>query len=111
MSARHFRAHQRFPVRLHVTVTSLGRPVLSQGRTVDLGIGGSALELDTPLRLGERVQVRIDDTYPITIPGEVAWVAWSEASAVRLGVRFRMEDASPLSSVLEALGVTADFGT
>lgn len=111
MPTRHFRAHQRFPVRLHVTVTSLGRSVVSQGRTVDLGIGGAALELDTPLRLGERVHVLIDDTYPITLPGEVAWVTWAEASAVRLGVRFRLEDTSPISSLLEALGVTADVGT
>ena len=52
MATRHFRAHQRFSVRLPVAVASVHRSVLSKGTTVDLGIGGGACELDTPLRLG-----------------------------------------------------------
>ncbi len=111
MAARHFRAHQRFPVNLPVCVSSPARSVSSRGRVIDLGIGGAALELDTPLRLKESVQVTLEGSQPITLPAEVAWVAWAESSAVRAGVRFRTEDAYQLAVLLETLGVSAEVGT
>jgi hypothetical protein len=110
MVAKHFRAHQRFTVRLPVTVASVQRPVASKGTTVDLGIGGGAFELDTPLRLGEEVQITIEGTTPLRFPAEVAWVGWAEASAVRLGVRFEHENATGVGELLLALGVAADVG-
>lgn len=111
MPTRHFRAHQRFSVHLPVSVSAATRPVSARGRSIDLGIGGAAFELDTPLRLGETVHVNLESAQPITLPAEVAWVGWAESSAVRLGVRFRLEDAYPLAVLLDALGVSAEVGT
>jgi hypothetical protein len=111
MASRHFRAHQRFLVKLPVTVESVHRRVVSKGSTVDLGIGGSACELDTPLRLGEDVTFRLDDQAGLLLRGEVAWVGWAEASAVRLGLRFHDQAADDLAELLLALGVTAEVGT
>ncbi len=111
MAARHFRAHQRFSVNLPVSVCAPARSVSARGRTIDLGIGGAAFELDTPLRLRESIRVTLEGSQPITIPGEVAWVAWAESSAVRLGARFRTEDAYQLAVLLETLGVSSDVGT
>lgn len=111
MPARHFRAHQRFSVHLPVSVRAAARPVLARGRSIDLGIGGAAFELDTPLRLSETVHVTLEASQPLSLPAEVAWVSWAESSAVRLGVRFRMEDAYQLAVLLDALGVSADVGT
>jgi hypothetical protein len=110
MPTKHFRAHQRFAVRLPVTVTSVHRRIASKGTTVDLGVGGGAFELDTPLRLGEAVQVRVDGQTRLQFPAEVAWVGWAEASAVRLGVRFHHQNAVALGELLEALGLTAHVG-
>lgn len=111
MPTRHFRAHQRFSVHLPVSVRSTARSVSSRGHSTDLGIGGAAFELDTPLRLRESVEVTLQGCEPITLPGEVAWVSWAESSAVRLGVRFRTEDAYQLAVLLLTLGVSADVGT
>lgn len=111
MAIRHFRAHQRFVLRLPVTVSSLRRSVSALGATVDLGIGGAAFELDSPLRLNEAVHVTIKGEPPITLTGEVAWVGWAESSAVRLGVRFRTDDSYQIALLLDALGVSRDVGT
>ncbi len=112
MAARHYRAHQRFLAQLPLTVTSVHRAVRAQGNTLDLGVGGAACELDGPLRLGERVQVVITMDSPHVVNGEVAWVAWAESSAVRMGVRFNAEDSEELACILDSLGVLgADVGT
>lgn len=111
MPTRHFRAHQRFNVNLPVCVSAPSRAVSSRGRSIDLGIGGAAFELDTPLRLKESVRVTLEGSQPITLPGEVAWLAWAESSAVRVGVRFRTEDAYQLAVLLETLGVSSEVGT
>ncbi len=107
MATRHYRAHQRFIVQIPVTITATYRGIRSQGTTVDLGIGGGACELDTPLRLGEAVEVQFGFRPVRTVQGEVAWVGWAESSAVRLGVRFDNEDADELAAILDALGVAA----
>ncbi len=112
MTARHYRAHQRFAVKLPLTVTSLHRAVTAQGMTLDLGIGGAAVELESPMRLGEQVQVVLTMDVPRMVNGEVAWVGWAEASAVRMGVRFSSQDAEELSCILDALGaLNAEVGT
>lgn len=112
MSMRHYRAHQRFIVKLPLTVTSIHRSLCAKGITMDLGVGGAACELDVPMRLGERVQVVITMDVPRVVSGEVAWVGWAEGSAVRLGIRFHSEDAEELACILDALGVmNAEVGT
>lgn len=111
MPSRHFRAHQRFAVRIPVTLTCAQRSVRADGESVDLGIGGGAFELDTPLRLGEEVMVRFEGEPACSVPAEVAWVAWAESSAVRVGVRFRPESLETLTALLEILGVLSDVGT
>lgn len=111
MPGRHFRAHQRFSVQLPVSVCAPTRSVSARGRSIDLGIGGAAFELDTPLRLREVVQVTLEGSQPVTFSAEVTWIGWSESSAVRLGVRFKTDDAYQLAVLLETLGVSADVGT
>ena len=111
MGTHHFRAHQRFQVKLPVTVTAGRRQVASKGTMLNLGIGGGACELDTPLRLGESVEVVLEGHDPLTLIGEVAWVGWAESSAVRLGVRFKDEDAEQIAGLLDLLGLSADVGT
>jgi PilZ domain len=94
-------------VQIPVKITAVFRGIRSDGTTVDLGIGGGACELDTPLRLGEAIEIEFG-TKPVRIVhGEVAWVGWAESSAVRLGVRFDNEDAEELAAILDALGVAA----
>lgn len=107
MPTNHYRAHQRFMVQIPITVTAELRGVQSRGTTIDLGIGGGACELDTPLRLGEAVEVQMETKPRRLLHGEVAWVGWAESSAVRLGVRFDAEDAAELAAILDALGVAA----
>jgi len=119
MANRHYRAHQRFVLKLPVVVSSIQRPVSARGSTVDLGIGGSACELDTPLRLGEKVLVTLDHGAMTSSPtadatvlkGEVAWVGWAESSAVRLGVRFDHSETAQLAVVLDALDVVSQVGS
>jgi hypothetical protein len=111
MAGRHFRAHQRFSVRLPVSVTAPARSVSSRGCSIDLGIGGAAFELDTPLRIGEIVTVTLQGYPRLRLRGEVAWVGWAESSTVRLGLRFGTGDADQLALLLETLGVSAEVGT
>lgn len=112
MATRHYRAHERFLVKLPLTVTSIHRAVSAQGSTCDLGLGGTACELNVPMRLGERVQLVLTMDVPRVVSGEVAWVGWAEGSAVRMGVRFGSADAEELAGILDALGVLrAEVGT
>jgi len=105
MATRHYRAHQRFILKLPVNLRATQRGVRAEGETVDLGIGGGAFALDTPLRLGEAVEVEIGGVHRAVLQGEVAWIGWGDSSAVRLGVRFQSKDAGELSHLLDALGV------
>jgi hypothetical protein len=111
MGDKHYRAHQRFALRLAVTVTSVHRQVASMGHTVDMGIGGAACELDKPLRLGEAVQVVVSTDRPRILCGEVAWVGWSESSAVRLGLRFDPVSLQELERLLDTLDIASEVGT
>lgn len=115
MGTRHYRAHQRYPVEAGVTIVATGRQMEARGRLLDLGLGGAACELDSPLRLGEPVMAKIqalDDKRSFAaIPAEIAWVAWAEGSAVRLGLRFDDEAADTILPVLDLLVTTADVGT
>jgi hypothetical protein len=112
MATHHYRAHQRFVVQLPMTVTSLRRSVRARGHSVDLGLGGAACVLDTPLRLAEAVQVVLTSDVPHVLSAEVAWVGWAESSVVRVGLRFKSEDAEQWASILSALGVSnAQVGT
>lgn len=111
MPNKHYRAHQRFAAKLPITVTSVYRNVASRGTTLDLGIGGAACEIDTPLRLGETVQVVITGEQPRVVCGEVAWVGWAESSAVRLGVRFDPASVEELEALLDAISTSTQVAT
>lgn len=88
------------------------RTISSHGKTLDVGIGGAACELDTPLRLGERVQLVVTGTAPRILAAEVAWVGWAESSAVRVGLRFDPDDIEQLAELLDLVGArTADVGS
>jgi hypothetical protein len=61
--------------------------------------------------LGEEVTFTVDADAGVTVLAEVAWVGWAEASAVRLGLRFREQGTEQLAQLLLALGVSSDVGT
>lgn len=120
MPSYRYRAHQRYRVVLDVTVTSLERGTTARGKTTDLGLGGGAFEVDTPLRMGDAVEVflRFSDNghaHAITgvaqLRGRIAWVGWSELSSVRLGVSFTDTEVAELARVLDAHVLADDVGT
>lgn len=120
MGAYRYRAHHRYPVVLDVTVTSLERGTTARGKSTDLGLGGGAFEVDSPLRMGDAVEVflRFSETgqaHAITgvaqLRGRIAWVGWSEMSSVRLGVSFTDAEVPELARILDAHLLSDDVGT
>jgi hypothetical protein len=110
MSVRHFRAHQRFPAALPVRAIVLGREATVIGTMVDLGLGGSACALEQPLRLGENVRLLVGEGPPVELRASVAWVAWGEATAARIGFQFLEADAPRVHALLERLLPQEDVG-
>ena len=87
MGAPYFRAHQRFTVDIEIVALGTSRALRSRGRILDLGLGGAACELEHPVRLGEALELKLAAAGEETsLLGRVAWVAWSEHSAVRAGL-------------------------
>ncbi|GEM_PF-1127000 len=111
MATRHFRAHRRLPIKLPLTVSADLRPVAAKGHTCDLGLGGMSCELDTPLRLGEKVTIVLETQQGVQIQGKVAWVGWAESSAVRLGVSFDVKDEAHLPLILSLVEESQEFAT
>jgi len=111
MTARHFRAHQRFQVDLSVRAMAPGRTTSVEGTMVDLGLGGGACVLDHPLRLGEDVVLAVGDGSGIEVRASVAWVAWGEATAARIGFRFAEEDVPLVLGLLDRVVPRDDVGT
>ena len=79
------------------------RNLEAQGRVENLGLGGAALTLAHPVRLGECVGVRFWGEQAVELEAEVAWVAWTEGG-VRAGLRFRVEQASTIGDLLALIG-------
>lgn len=104
----HFRAHPRYRMQLATTVRMATRGAEAQGRIHDLGLGGAALTLPQPVRLGERLQLRIWAAPPLEVEGEVAWVGWAEDGSVRAGVRFRFEPSGRVEDLVALLGPASD---
>jgi hypothetical protein len=111
MGTRVYRAHQRYRVNASATVVAPARGVVARGRILDLGLGGAAFELDTPLRVGERAELQLLDDAPAFLGGTVTWVGWCEASAARVGVRFDENCEPAVTSLLDELVERADVGT
>jgi hypothetical protein len=111
MNGRYFRAHQRFQVDLPVLVRLLGRPVTVRGNMVDVGLGGSACALEEPLRLAEDVVVLVAGPHPVELRASVAWVAWGESTAARIGFQFAEDDLGRVTELLEHVVAREDVGT
>lgn len=108
------RGHPRVETRLPVEVRGITRPGVLSGRLFDLSLGGAALELERPLRLGEEIAISLRDDQPLPpesepkeelasttriktpleVRGEVVWVAWAELGFVRAGIRFLTDEVS-----------------
>lgn len=82
------------------------RNLEAQGRVENLGLGGAALTLAHPVRLGEPVSVRFWGDQAVELEAEVAWVAWAADGGVRAGVRFRLEQTSAIGDLLALIGPT-----
>jgi hypothetical protein len=105
---RKYRAHERFVVRVAALATVPLRGVEVSGWVLDLGLGGAACELDGPLRLGDRVALALwTDTHQTQVLGVVAWVAWGEATRVRLGIRFEPDSKEAIAGLLSSVGLRA----
>lgn len=100
----HFRAHERYEVQCAATVRMRQRKLESQGRVENLGLGGAALSLSHPVRLGEAVSVRFWGDPSVELDGEIAWVTWAAHGGVRAGVRFRLERTSTIGELLTLIG-------
>jgi hypothetical protein len=111
MNGRHFRAHQRFQVALPVLARLLGRPATVRGTMVDVGLGGGACALDEPLRLGEEVVLAVAAEPPVELRASVAWVAWGESTAARIGFQFADSDLDRVMALLERVVAREDVGT
>ena len=111
MAARHFRAHQRFQVDLPVQARVLGRTLNVGGSMVDVGLGGGACMLDEPLRLGEEVLLVVDGVPAAEIRAAVAWVAWGESTAARVGFQFADDALDLVVALLERVVPREDVGT
>jgi len=110
MNVRHFRAHQRFRVDLPVRAVVLGRGATVRGTMVDVGLGGSACSLEEPLRLGEDVRLVVESEPTVEVRASVAWVAWGEATAARIGFQFLEADAPRVIALLERVVPHEDVG-
>lgn len=109
MGQRYYRAHQRFPVRLEAVIVAHRRGRTVRAEVIDLGLGGLAAEADGPLRHGEAVLIRLeppDSAQPIELTGNVAWVAWTDRSSVRVGIHLVEEDEDTLLPLLHRLGLS-----
>lgn len=111
MNGRHFRAHQRFQVDLPVLARLLGRPASVRGTMVDVGLGGGACALEEPLRLGEEVVLIVTADQTIELRASVAWVAWGESTAARIGFQFAESDLDRVIELLDRVGAREDVGT
>ncbi|NLE86939.1 MAG: PilZ domain-containing protein [Myxococcales bacterium] len=103
----HFRAHERYEVQCAATVRMRHRKLESQGRVENLGLGGAALSLSQPVRLGEPVSVRFWGDPSVELDGEIAWVTWAAHGGVRAGVRFRVERSATLGDLLRLIASSA----
>lgn len=108
MVSRHYRAHQRFPVKLEAVIRAHGRDCSVRANVTDLGLGGLAADADGPLRHGEMVLVALETPERIEVNGRVAWVAWAELSSVRVGIHLTVGDEKALHELLERLGRAAE---
>ncbi len=80
-----------------------------RAEVIDLGLGGLAAEADGPLRHGEAVLIRLDppnNAEPIELTGNVAWVAWTDRSSVRVGIHLLEEDSDTILPLLRELGLS-----
>jgi hypothetical protein len=111
MALRQFRAHQRFQVDLPVVASARGRALSVAGTMVDLGLGGSACVLDEPLRLGEEVALVVAGEPTTEIIATVAWVAWGEATAARVGFQFADDALDRIAALLDRVLPHEDVGT
>jgi Tfp pilus assembly protein PilZ len=107
MGHNHYRAHQRFPVLLDASIRT-ARGVSVRARVVNLGVGGLAAEAESPLRLGESVELLVLTEDPLRIRGHVTWVGWAESSLVRVGVHFVETPTDAVIALLDLLGARAD---
>lgn len=108
MVHRHYRAHQRFPVRLSALIRAHSRDCSVRADVTDLGLGGLAAEADGPLRHGEMVLIVLETPERIELNGRVAWVAWAERSSVRVGINLTVGDEAALRKLLDRLRLTAE---
>ncbi|HLV23048.1 MAG TPA: PilZ domain-containing protein, partial [Polyangiaceae bacterium] len=104
----HFRAMERSPVTLPVTVSD--GAILRQGRTVDLGLGGTCVELAVAYAAGAVVRVALDAPHrwdPIELGGRVVWCQVHAGGKVRVGVRFEHPTTASIRALLEVLSPDA----
>ncbi|MBK6692669.1 MAG: PilZ domain-containing protein [Myxococcales bacterium] len=82
-----------------------------EGKVIDLGLGGAALEFSELVERGDRLVVEMMAPTlwdPLHVRGRVAWTQAGRPSGVRCGVVFEHADAPSLFALFELLG-TLEF--
>ena len=115
--AAHFRAHERRPVRLVVSVVGQRSGVDRTAAVVDVSLAGAGLETDEPLVPGDRVAVAFATPTlrdPLVLGAVVAWAhpprATGEIDALgrprvvaRAGIAFDYPTPEPVLAMFEML--------
>jgi hypothetical protein len=107
MAARdHFRSLARRPVSLRASVTTDSGAVGLPAIVVDLGLGGTCLQMARALTPGQRVCIQLlapNLWDPLLLDGQVAWQRPAAGGASRAGIRFDHSAGATLMALVELI--------
>jgi hypothetical protein len=102
----HFRSISRRPVSLRASVTTDSGAVGLPAIVMDLGLGGTCLQMARPLSEGQRlcIQLLAPNLWdPLLLDGRVAWQRPAAGGAMRVGVRFDHTSGATLMALVELI--------
>jgi hypothetical protein len=108
----HYRACGRRRVDLAARMQHRSAAEQTSVRVADLSLLGACIELDQPLPPDTPISLEIVSPAlwdPLILHGKVVWTRLPGAAPARAGLRFVVDDPSPLVALFELLQ-TLDFG-
>jgi hypothetical protein len=103
----------RRPVSLRASVTTDSGAVGLPSVVIDLGLGGTCLQMARPLGKGQRVclQLLAPNLWdPLLLDGEVAWQRPGAGGVTRIGIRFQHTSGVTLMALVELIASHAYVG-
>jgi PilZ domain len=107
--SNHFRAFARRPVGLSAVVSRGDGSWKRPARLLDLGLGGTCLEILEPVPNGTAISLTVEAPHlwdPLLLEGEVVWMH-TVAGAAHVGVRFYHRSGRTLRTLTELLEAEA----